>query len=305
MTSTDLSRDKAPAYVHAAALNSTPRVEPLTCAIGAEVSNVNLGVASRDAGLMAEIRALLLKHRVLFFRDQNISRAEHVAFASYFGELEDHPVAGSDPDHPGLVRIYKSPDTPNDRYENAWHTDATWREKPPFGCVLRCVECPPVGGDTTWVNMALAYEKLPDHIKNQIASLRARHSIEATFGAAMPTEKRLALKAQFPDAEHPVVRTHPETGEKVLFVNAFTTHFTNFHTPENVRFGQDFAPGSTLLLNYLLSQATIPEYQVRWRYRKNSIAFWDNRSTQHYAVHDYWPAEWKMERAGIKGDAAF
>ena len=93
----------------------------------------------------------------------------------------------------------------------------------------------------------------------------------------MPTEQRLALKAQFPDAEHPVVRTHPETGEKILFVNAFTTHFTNFHTPENVRFGQDFAPGSALLLNYLISQATIPEYQVRWRYKKNSIAFWDNR----------------------------
>ena len=305
MTTTDLSPDKAPAYVPAAVLNSTPRVEPLTCAIGAEVGNVNLGVASRDSGLMAEIRALLLKHKVLFFRDQNISRAEHVAFASYFGELEDHPVAGSDPDHPGLVRIYKSPDTPNDRYENAWHTDATWREKPPFGCVLRCVECPPVGGDTMWANMALAYEKLPDHIKNQIASLRARHSIEATFGAAMPIEKRHALKAQFPDAEHPVVRTHPETGEKVLFVNAFTTHFTNFHTPENVRFGQDYSPGASQLLNYLISQAQIPEYQVRFRWKPNCVAFWDNRSTQHYAVMDYPPCHRKMERAGIKGEATF
>ena len=305
MTTTDLSPDKAPAYVPAAVLNSTPRVEPLTCAIGAEVSNVNLGVASRDSDLMAEIRALLLKHKVLFFRDQNISRAEHVAFASYFGELEDHPVAGSDPDHPGLVRIYKSPDTPNDRYENAWHTDATWREKPPFGCVLRCLECPPVGGDTMWANMALAYEKLPDHIKNQIASLRARHSIEATFGAAMPIEKRHALKAQFPDAEHPVVRTHPETGEKVLFVNAFTTHFTNFHTPENVRFGQDYSPGASQLLNYLISQALIPEYQVRWRWKNNSVAFWDNRATQHYAVMDYPPCHRKMERAGIIGDTPY
>src|SRR6516225_5713183 len=118
------------------------RVEPLTSTIGAELSNVNLGIASRDPGLVAEIRALLLKHKVLFFRDQEITRAEHVAFARHFGELEDHPVAGSDPEHPGLVRIYKSPEVPNDRYENAWHTDATWREKPPFGCVLRCVECP-------------------------------------------------------------------------------------------------------------------------------------------------------------------
>ena len=272
MTSTDRSTDKATAYVPAAVLKSTPHVEQLTCAIGAEVSNVNLGVASKDAGLMAEIRALLLKHRVLFFRDQNISRAEHVAFASYFGELEDHPVAGSDPDHPGLVRIYKSPDSPNDRYENAWHTDATWREKPPFGCVLRCVECPPVGGDTAWANMALAYEKLPDHIKSQIAGLRARHSIEATFGAAMPIEKRLALKAQFPDAEHPVVRTHPETGEKILFVNPFATHFTNFHTAENVRYGQDYAPGGSQLLQYLISQAQIPEYQVRFRWKPNNDA---------------------------------
>jgi taurine dioxygenase len=295
----------APAVVRAASLPDSIRVEPLTCAIGAELSNVHLGVASRDPALVAEIRALLLRHRVLFFRDQDITRAEHVAFARHFGELEDHPVAGSDPEHPGLVRIYKSPDMPNDRYENAWHTDATWREKPPFGCVLRCVECPPVGGDTMWANMVLAYERLPEHIKIQIAGLRARHSIEASFGAAMPVEKRLALHAQFPDAEHPVVRTHPETSEKILFVNAFTTHFTNFHTPERVRVGQDAVPGASQLLQVLISQAQIPEYQVRWRWKPNSMAMWDNRSTQHYAVMDYAPCHRKMERAGIVGDTPY
>ena len=289
----------------AAAVAPTVKVEPLTCAIGAEVQNVNLGAAARDPGLMAEIRSLLLQYKVLFFRDQDITRGEHVAFARHFGELEDHPVADSDPEHPGLVRIYKSPELANDRYENAWHTDATWRERPPFGCVLRCVECPPVGGDTMWANMALAYERLPEHIKNQIAGLRARHSIEATFGAAMPIEKRLALKGQYPDAEHPVVRTHPETGEKILFVNGFTTHFTNFHTPATVRYGQDFAPGAAQLLQYLISQAQIPEYQVRWHWRPNSVAFWDNRSTQHYAVMDYPPCHRKMERAGIIGDTPF
>ena len=281
------------------------RVEQLTCSIGAELTGVNLADAVHDDGLFAEIRGALLKHRVLFLRDQEISRAEHVAFARRFGELEDHPIAGSDPEHPGLVRIYKTPDQPNDRYENAWHTDATWREAPPFGCVLRCVECPPVGGDTMWANMVLAYENLPEHIKTQIADLRARHSIEASFGAAMPIENRLALKAQYPDAEHPVVRTHPETREKVLFVNAFTTHFTNYHTPERVRFGQDANPGASLLLNYLVSQAFVPEYQVRWRWQKNSIAIWDNRSTQHYAVMDYPPCHRKMERAGIIGDLPF
>ncbi|MFQ8432024.1 TauD/TfdA dioxygenase family protein [Amaricoccus sp. W119] len=297
------TRPGAPASISARL--TAIRVEPLTGAIGAEILNIDLGEAARDADTIAEIRALLLRHKVLFFRDQDISRADHVAFARNFGELEDHPVAGSDPEHPGLVRIYKSPDSPNDRYENAWHTDATWRERPPFGCVLRCVECPEVGGDTMWVNMAAAYERLPEEIKARIAGLRARHSIEASFGAAMPAEKRLALKAQFPDAEHPVVRTHPETGEKVLFVNAFTTHFTNFHTAENVRFGQDYSPGASQLLNYLISQAFVPEFQVRWRWKPNSVAFWDNRSTQHYAVMDYAPCHRKMERAGIVGDLPY
>ncbi|MDO5290094.1 MAG: TauD/TfdA family dioxygenase [Pseudomonadota bacterium] len=281
------------------------QVNPLTCAIGAELRNVSLADASRDAGLAQEIRALLVRHKVLFFREQDIQRSEHVAFARHFGELEDHPVAGSDPDHPGLVLIYKTPESPAERYENGWHTDATWREKPPMACVLRCVQCPPVGGDTMWANMVLAYEKLPEHVKAQIEGLRARHSIEASFGAAMPLEKRLALKAQFPDAEHPVVRTHPETGEKVLFVNAFTTHFSNFHTSANVRYGQDYNPGGAMLLSYLVSQAFVPEYQVRWRWQPNDVAMWDNRSTQHYAVMDYPPTHRRMERAAIMGDTPF
>uniref|UniRef100_UPI003F490E59 TauD/TfdA family dioxygenase n=1 Tax=Cupriavidus yeoncheonensis TaxID=1462994 RepID=UPI003F490E59 len=119
-----------------------------------------------------------------------------------------------------------------------------------------------------------------------IAPLRARHSIECTFGAAMPIEKRHALRAQYSDAGHPVMRTHPETGKKVLFVYGFTAHFTNFHTAANVRVGQDFAPDSAQLLQYLISQAAIPEYQVRWRWKHNDVAIWDNRSTQHYAVMD-------------------
>jgi taurine dioxygenase len=281
------------------------QVEQLTCAIGAELTGVKLADAIHDDGLFGEIRALLLKHKVLFLRDQDITRAEHVAFASRFGELEDHPVAGSDPDHPGLVRIYKSPEQPADRYENAWHADATWRAVPQFGAVLRCVETPPVGGDTMWANMALAYERLPQDVKDKIASLRARHSIEASFGAVMPIERRLKLKETYPDAEHPVVRTHPETGEKILFVNAFTTHFTNYHTPERVRFGMDANPGAGQLLAYLVSQAYVPEFQVRWRWKKDSIAIWDNRSTQHYAVMDYPPCHRKMERAGIIGDVPF
>lgn len=278
------------------------RIEKLTAHIGAEVSGVDLAEAARNDDLFGAIRQALLQHKVLFLRDQAIGKADHVAFAQRFGALEDHPVAGSDPDHPGLVCIYKDLKSPPDFYENAWHCDATWRDCPPMGAVLRCLECPPVGGDTLWANMAKAYADLPDHVKETIDGLYARHSIEASFGARMPAEQRHALKAQFPDAEHPVVRTHPETGETVLFVNAFTTHFTNFHTVENVRYGQDYAPGGANLLHYLIGRAAIPEYQVRWRWRPGSVAIWDNRSTQHYAVMDYWPAVRKMERAGIIGD---
>ncbi|HEU5470208.1 MAG TPA: TauD/TfdA family dioxygenase [Actinophytocola sp.] len=283
----------------------TIRYQALTCSIGAELFDVNLGEVARDEVLFNELKLLLLEYKVLFLRDQDISRTEHVAFARRFGELEDHPVAGSDPEHPGLVRIYKDLDSPAEHYENAYHCDATWRESPPMGCVLRCVQTPKVGGDTIWVNMVEAYAKLPDHIKERIDGLRARHSIEASFGAAMPIEQRHALHERFPDAEHPVVRTHPETGEKALFVNAFTTHFTNFHTPANVRYGIDYAPGAADLLGYLISQAAIPEYQVRWKWTPNSVAIWDNRCTQHYAVQDYWPAVRKMERAGIVGDRPF
>jgi taurine dioxygenase len=280
-------------------------VTRLTANIGAEISGVDLGEVSRSDDLFAELKGLLLEHKVLFFRGQDITRAEHVTLAERFGPLEAHPVAPSDPDHPGLVRIYKGADSPPEHYENAYHCDATWKEAPPMGCVLRCVQTPPVGGDTIWVNMAMAYTDLPEHITSQIDPLSARHSIEATFGAALPAAQRRQLKERFPDAEHPVVRTHPETGEKILFVNGFTTHFVNYHTPQNVRHGIDFAPGAGNLLNYLISRAAIPDYQVRWRWTDNSFAIWDNRCTQHYAVQDYWPAVRKMERAAIVGDKPF
>jgi len=281
------------------------KIEKLTTHIGAELSGVNIAEAATNDDLFGAIHAALLDHKVLFLRDQDISRSNHIAFAKRFGVLEDHPVVGSDPDHPGLVRIYKDENSPPDHYENAWHADATWREAPQMGAVLRCVECPPVGGDTMWANMERAYEDLPRHIKDVISGLKARHSIEASFGARMSDAARADLKARFPDAEHPVVRTHPETGRKALYVCGFTTHFTNFHTAENVRYGQDYAPGAAQLLHYLIGRAAIPEYQVRWRWRPNSMAIWDNRCTQHYAVMDYAPTVRKMERAGIIGDKPF
>jgi taurine dioxygenase len=284
------------------------RIEQLTCAIGAQLHDVSLGDAVRDDDLFNEIYAALLKHKVLFLRDQTLdrlSRQDHMAFAQRLGELETHPMAPSHPEALGLVQIYKNPDSPMDRYENAWHSDGSWRDTPALGCVLRCIECPPVGGDTMWANMVLAYEKLPAHIKSEIADLWANHSFNSSFAAAMPQEKRLTMRAHYPDAEHPVVRTHPETGEKVLYVNAFTTHFVNFHNPKQVRYGQDYNQAGGDLLQYLISQAAIPEYQVRWRWQPNSVAIWDNRSSQHYAVMDYPPCHRKMERAAIIGNKPF
>ena len=216
-----LATANAPATTRSTSLPDSIRVEPLTCAIGAELSNVNLGRrlarrprwSPRSARCCSSTRCCSSATRTSRAPSTSPSRA-----TSASSKTTRWPAAT--PRTRAWCASTRSPDTPNDRYENSWHTDATWREKPPFGCVLRCVECPPVGGDTMWANMALAYERLPEHVKTQIAGLRARHSIEASFGAAMPIEKRLALHAQFPDAEHPVVRTHPETGEKILFVNA-------------------------------------------------------------------------------------
>lgn len=290
---------------HEPAVPANWSVERLTATLGAQIHGADLGEISRHDEQFAALRSLLLTHKVLFFRDQEITRGEHVALAERFGPLEDHPVAPSDPEHPGLVRIYKDVDSPADRYENAYHSDGSWRAEPAMGSILRCVECPPVGGDTIWVDMVRAYADLPDRVKDQIADLRAKHSIEATFGAVLPADRRQGLATTYPDAEHPVVRTHPETGEQILYVNSFTTHFVNYHTPERVTHGIDFVQSAPDLLTYLQHRATIPDYQVRWRWQKNSIAIWDNRSTQHYAVMDYWPSRRYMERAGICGDRPF
>ncbi|WP_265445821.1 TauD/TfdA dioxygenase family protein [Flexivirga meconopsidis] len=280
-------------------------VAKLTCTLGAEIVGCRLGEVSRDDAQFADLHRLLLRHKVLFFRDQDLSRAEHVALASRFGALEDHPMVPSDPEHPGLVRIYKDLDSPPERYENAYHSDGSWRDEPAMGAVLHCIECPEVGGDTMWVDMVRAYADLPDAVKQQIDGLHARHSLESTFGATHPAQVRRGLARDYPDAEHPVVRTHPETGDKILYVNSFTTHFVDYHTADRVTNGLDFIEGSAPLLHYLQSRAMVPEYQVRWRWTPGSVAIWDNRCTQHYAVMDYQPGVRRMERAGICGDRPF
>ena len=285
------------------AMNSTLRIEQCNPALGAEISGIQISEAVHNDDLFHEIKALWLQHKVLFFRDQNMSLQQHRDFALRFGTLEDHPVAPSHPDFPGLVLIQRQKE--RSTYENVWHADATWRHIPPKGAILRCEVVPDIGGDTMWSNMAMAYERLPDRVKERITDLWAIHSIEQSFGGNMSPEGRMDLVNEYPPARHPVVITHPETQQKVLYVNqGFTTNFVNFARFDRIRVGADYTFESNNLMNYLLHQVEIPEYQVRLRWRPGTIAMWDNRSTQHYAVHDYWPAQRNMCRAAIEGTDA-
>lgn len=298
----------APAIVRPSALNNSLKVELLSPALGAEISNVSLIDACQDAELFAEIRALWLKHKVLVFRDQDITPLQQQTFAECFGELDEHTLYPGMPDAPKILAIDIATrpaisGSQNMRsFENNWHSDTMSQPEPLKGAVLRCVTCPEVGGDTLWANMALAYETLPEHVKQQIDGLYARSSIEVAFCGGMAIEKRHETAAKNPAPEHPVVRTHPETGEKILYVcMGYVTSFTNWHTAQRVQYGQDMFERAHML-TYLASRATIPELQMRLRWRPNTVVAWDNRSTQHYASYDYHPQPRRLLRAGIKGD---
>lgn len=267
-------------------------VRPISPTIGAEIDGVDLG-ADMDAELLAELRRALLEWKVLFFRDQDITREQQRAFAQRWGELEQHPFYGFI--HPGqtdadVVRFAK--DEMSGGAENQWHADITWHERPSFGAVLRAIELPDVGGDTLWADAAAAYEGLPVEIRDRIDHLVAVHDWRHTFGLGMPPEAVEELSPRFPPVEHPVVRVHPETGRKTLFVNAiFTSHIV----------GLD-AGDSDALLERLTAQMRTPEYQCRFRWTPGAVAFWDNRATQHYAASDYWPQRRVMDRISIAGD---
>ncbi len=254
-----------------------------------------------DDDTVAALRQALVRHKVLVFRDQDISPAAHVRLARRFGELEVHPVFPQHPDHPELVLLGGT--AASKASENIFHSDVSWRQTPSMASLLRCVECPTAGGDTIWVNMALAYENLPESLQPKLALLEAVHDLMPAFGPRMTPEQRAANRDLFPPVVHPVVRTHPESGEKILYVNeAFTTHLANYATAGDPRFGAEFKLAEMDLLHYLLRQATIPEYQMRLHWEPNTLVIWDNRSTQHYAIQDYFPAVRRMMRATVIGD---
>ncbi|MCY1327820.1 Alpha-ketoglutarate-dependent taurine dioxygenase [compost metagenome] len=289
----------APAVVRASVLQSSFTVSRISPALGAEIGHIDL-TAPLDEGTIAALRSALVEHKVLVFREQDITPAQHVALARRFGELEVHPTFPHHEAFPELVLL--GGDDKRPAMENGYHSDVSWREIPSMASMLRCVECPEIGGDTVWVNMALAYERLPEHRKQQIEGLFAVHDIRPAFGDKMTPEQH----RQFPPATHPVVRTHPESGEKILYINsAFATHFANFRARNPVRGAFESQSEKQDLLDYLFRQPAILEYQMRLRWRPNTIAFWDNRSTQHYAIQDYFPAVRRMMRATIIGDRPF
>lgn len=277
------------------------RISP---AIGVEVSGLDLRQPLNDEQTQ-ELRQALVAHKVLVFRDQNITPAQHVAFARRFGDLEHHPVLPQHPEHPELVLLGGNSKIPGT--ENVYHTDVSWRETPSMASVLRCVECPEVGGDTVWINMEQAYDKLSEARKQQIAKLFAVHDILPSFGARMLPEEQALARGKYPPVVHPVVRTHPESGKKILYVNeTFVTHFANFTSDfSGFRSANEIHAQQHDLMEYLLRQPAILEYQMRLRWQPNTIAMWDNRSTQHYAVQDYFPAVRRMQRATVIGDKPF
>lgn len=274
-----------------AAQNAPFAIHPLTPAIGAELLDINLGAPDIGDAIPA-IRQALLDHRVIFFRDQDITLDQHLAFARAFGELEIHPATPKDQPNPEILRISHGPKSKGQ--ENNWHSDVTWREEPSLGSILRAIEVPEVGGDTLFSDMNAAFLGLSDKMREFVTGLTAVHDIARVFARRLgkaPEE----LHDKYPPVEHPVIRTHPETGEPSIYVNnGFTSHIKGL-SPEE----------SSDLLHHLYGQAANPEYQCRFKWEPGSIAFWDNRACQHNAVSDYFPQVRIMERATIKGDRPY
>ena len=269
---------------------------PLTPTIGAEVEGIDLS-RPLDARTVSALRRALLDWKVLFFRDQDITTEQHLAFARNFGDLEVHPFAPQKPGYPEVLAI--THDANSRGKENTWHSDVTWRLEPSLGSILRALEIPPVGGDTLFADMYAAYDGLKDEVKAKVEGKVAVHDF-VNFRKGMrkrgvSEEEIAAFDRQYPKVEHPVIRTHPETGRKAIYVNAgFTQHIVGMEKAE-----------SDALLAHLYAQAAIPEYQCRFRWTPNAIAFWDNRASQHYAASDYFPAVRRMERVTVVGDRPY
>ena len=273
-------------------------VRPLSSAVGAEVSGVDL--VDCDGPTFIEIHRAFLNHHVLFFRDQELSLESHKAFGRRFGSLNVHPQYVPLDGHPEILPIVKEADAEHN-IGGVWHSDITFLERPALGSILYAIDVPATGGDTLFANQELAFEELSTGLRQLLLGLRAVHS-DHTLSDRVEAENRNmtrstklsegAMRQPVVENLHPVIRTHPETGRKSLFVNrAFTVRFENMTVAE-----------SKPLLEFLYEQATKPEFTCRFHWENCSVAMWDNRCEQHYALNDYHGQRRYMHRVTVNGD---
>ena len=271
-------------------------VKRVAGAIGAELQAINLADGI-DGELAATLRALLNEHEVLFLRDQAISAADQKALAEVFGPLQTHPAYGTVEGFPEVMILESTRDNPS-KIE-VWHSDMTFRQHPPSVTVLRGITIPEVGGDTLFASMTAAYEGLSPGMQSYLEGLTAVHDFSHGFRESLAEpggRERLAdAVAANPPVRHPVVQTHPETGQKVLFVNAlFTTHIDGLPPLESAE-----------VLQFLWRHASLPEFTCRFSWAPDSLVLWDNRSTQHKPVNDFFPATRRLHRVVSEGDQPY
>ena len=267
------------------------QVDKLTPHAGAEIRGVDLS-QPLDEPTFKEIHAALIDNGVIFFRDQRLTPEQQKAFGRLFGELHMHPAAPRElADHPEILVIHADEKSKHVAGEN-WHSDVSCDLEPPMGSILYMHELPPVGGDTLFASMYAAYEALSEPMKRFLEPLTAMHEGEHVYRGRYGVDD---TGKTFPKAEHPVVRTHPVSGRKALYVNSgFTTRIVQLERPE-----------SDAVLQFLYRHVETPEFHCRFRWQVNSIAFWDNRCMQHHAMWDYYPQRRHGHRVTIKGDAPF
>jgi taurine dioxygenase len=277
---------------------STISVNRISGALGAEISGVDLS-HDLDEAVIAEIRQALVDNQVIFFCDQHLTPDQHLAFGRRFGELQVHEFVEGMADNEQILEVRKEADETRN-FGGGWHTDVSYLERPALGSVLYAREVPSVGGDTMFASQYLAYETLSDGMKSLLGEMTAIHSARRPYGlnasqrfaAGERSMKYLFSENAHDEVEHPVIRTHVETGRKSLYVNGtFTIRFKDMTEEES-------AP----LLSYLWQHAVRPEFTCRFRWEKNSIAFWDNRCVQHNAVNDYHGQRRVMHRVTIEGE---
>ena len=277
----------------AAAAVAPFRIERLGASLGAEILGLDLKAPVAEDTFKA-FEAALVVHKVLVLRDQHLTTEQHVRFSRMFGDLEVHPMRPQG-EFPEILVLDNDKDNPV-LSTDVWHSDTTFRTNPTKYTTLRCQIMPELGGDTLWANMEAAYEGLSEIFRGMVADLRAVHDFQnfrVLFkNTAEDRAKLHRMEDMFPNPSHPVVRTHPVTGRKSIYVNAqFTLRIEGMEPTE-----------SRAILDVLFAQARVPEYQFRLRWAPGMIVFWDNRSAQHYAANDYYPARRRMERTAVVGD---